>query len=153
MKVKKTERLLALDAFRGFTIAAMILVNTPGSWSYIYPPLAHADWHGCTPTDLVFPFFLFIIGVSMWFSLKKYNYRLSSAAARKILKRTLLIFAIGLFIHAFPFYNLEPSNFRIMGVLQRIAVSFGIAALLILLLRRQLYLWVLCIIVLLLYWY
>ncbi|MDX1408238.1 MAG: DUF5009 domain-containing protein, partial [Saprospiraceae bacterium] len=65
-------RLTSLDAFRGLTIASMILVNTPGSWSYVYPPLRHAEWSGCTPTDLVFPFFLFIVGVAMWYSFKKF---------------------------------------------------------------------------------
>ena len=67
------QRLFALDILRGLTIALMIMVNTPGSWSYVYPPLLHAKWHGCTPTDLVFPFFIFIVGVSMWFSFKKFD--------------------------------------------------------------------------------
>ena len=64
----KAERYLALDVLRGLTVAMMILVNTPGSWSHVYAPLRHAKWHGCTPTDLVFPFFLFVVGVSMFFS-------------------------------------------------------------------------------------
>ncbi|MDX1478289.1 MAG: DUF5009 domain-containing protein [Saprospiraceae bacterium] len=117
-------RLTALDAFRGLTIAGMILVNTPGSWSYVYPPLRHAEWEGCTPTDLVFPFFLFIVGVAMWYSFKKFDHRPSPEAWRKILKRAALIFLIGLGLNAFPFYDHSLSTLRIMGVLQRISVAF-----------------------------
>ena len=77
---KNSGRLVSLDIFRGLTIAFMIIVNTPGSWQYVYAPLRHAKWHGCTPTDLVFPFFLFIVGVSMWFSLKKYGHELNGSS-------------------------------------------------------------------------
>ncbi len=135
--MEKPNRFLALDAFRGFTIIAMILVNTPGSWSYVYPPLQHADWHGCTPTDLVFPFFLFIVGVSMWYSFKKQGHQLTKNLSWKIIKRSFLIFAIGLFINAFPFVNLELSSLRIMGVLQRIALAFCLASFLCLLLNTK----------------
>ncbi|RMF57019.1 MAG: DUF5009 domain-containing protein, partial [Calditrichaeota bacterium] len=87
-----TERLTSLDAFRGITIAGMILVNNPGSWSYVYPPLRHAEWHGWTPTDLIFPFFLFIVGVSLTFSLEK---QLATHDRKyvywKIIRRTLTI--------------------------------------------------------------
>ena len=113
----------------------MILVNMPGSWSHVYAPLRHAKWHGCTPTDLVFPFFLFIVGVAMTYSFRKYDHRLSSAAIKKIVKRTALIFLIGLFLSAFPFQK-ALSNLRILGVLQRIAIAYGIAALLYLTLDR-----------------
>ena len=92
----KPKRLLALDIMRGITIAGMLLVNNPGSWGSIYTPLRHAEWHGLTPTDLVFPFFMFIMGVSTWFSLKKYNFEFSAASLRKVLRRTVVIFAIGL---------------------------------------------------------
>ena len=78
------KRLLALDILRGITIAGMIMVNNPGSWGHIYTPLGHAEWNGFTPTDLVFPFFMFIMGVSTYFSLRKYNFEFSMAAARKI---------------------------------------------------------------------
>jgi predicted acyltransferase len=122
------KRLASLDAFRGLTIALMILVNTPGSWAHVYPPLKHAEWHGCTPTDLVFPFFLFIVGVAMWFSLKKMNHNFSWALFQKVGRRALLIFFIGLGLKAFPFYNLAFDSFRIMGVLQRIAVAFFFGA-------------------------
>jgi len=130
------ERLLSLDAFRGLTIAGMILVNNPGSWSHVYPPLLHAKWHGCTPTDLVFPFFLFIVGVSLSYSYSSFNYQFSGKALKKLLKRVALIFLIGLLLNAFPFYNMDIFTLRILGVLQRIALAFGLAGLLILLLNR-----------------
>mgnify|MGYP000155816504 CR=1 FL=1 len=91
-----TKRLLALDVLRGLTIALMILVNTPGSWSHVYAPLLHAPWNGCTPTDLVFPFFLFIVGASMWYSFKKYGKGLSSTGLKKVFKRFVLIYLIAL---------------------------------------------------------
>lgn len=145
-------RLQSLDAFRGFTIATMIMVNTPGSWSYLYPPLAHADWHGCTPTDLVFPFFLFIVGVSMWFSFKKFDYQLSPSAVQKIAKRAGLIFLIGLLLNAFPFYNTSLSELRILGVLQRIAIAFGLGAVVCLALKERQRLLIFSAVTLLAYW-
>jgi len=151
--VDVNKRLLSLDAFRGMTIAGMILVNTPGSWAHVYPPLLHAKWHGCTPTDLVFPFFLFIVGVSMRFSYAKFDYKWSASSALKLLKRTLLIFIIGLLLNAFPFYGTELSQLRIFGVLQRIALAFGIGGLIVLLTQGRR--WVLVIvsaILLLAYW-
>lgn len=122
------QRLVALDVLRGLTIALMILVNTPGSWEYVYPPLRHAPWDGCTPTDLVFPFFLFIVGVSMWFSFKKYGGGLTKSGLRKVLKRFTVIFLLGLFLNAFPNFDFE--NLRIYGVLQRIAIAYAVAAIL-----------------------
>lgn len=130
-----SKRLVSIDVLRGLTIALMILVNTPGSWSYVYAPLRHAEWHGCTPTDLVFPFFLFIVGLSVYFSFKKYDTRLSKPATYKILKRTLLIFLIGLLLNLYPYFNFE--KVRIMGVLQRIALAYGIGALLCLALNTR----------------
>ncbi|MCF6361552.1 MAG: DUF5009 domain-containing protein [Cyclobacteriaceae bacterium] len=112
----------------------MIVVNTPGSWIYMYPPLRHSEWHGATPTDLVFPFFLFIVGVAMWFSFKSYDQKMSAPAFLKILKRTALIFLIGLFLNAFPKFDFE--HLRIMGVLQRIALAYGLGATAVLLLPR-----------------
>lgn len=107
----------------------MILVNNPGSWSNIYPPLLHAPWHGCTPTDLVFPFFLFSVGVSIHFAYQfKRTNGLTQALWFKILKRSLLIFAIGLFLSLFPSFNFE--TMRIPGVLQRISIVFLCCALL-----------------------
>lgn len=105
-----SKRLYSLDVFRGMTISLMILVNIPGSWSFIYAPFKHADWHGCTPTDLVFPFFLFIVGSSMAFSFQKFNYQLKTDSFFKLLERTFLIFAIGFFLNNFPFFNRELSG-------------------------------------------
>ena len=96
--IQKYERLYALDAFRGLTIATMILVNTPGSWSHIYAPLRHAPWHGCTPTDLVFPFFLFIVGAAMWFSFSNLHHEASKSTILKVIKRTFIIFIIGILL-------------------------------------------------------
>lgn len=130
-------RYLSIDFYRGLTVAFMILVNTPGTGEHVYAPLRHAIWHGCTPTDLVFPSFLFIIGVSMWFSFGKYDRKWSPEIARKILRRTLLIFLIGLLMNKFPFYWKDWDSWRIMGVLQRLALGYGLAAVLVLTLRRR----------------
>jgi len=133
-------RSLPLDIFRGMTVCFMIIVNTPGSEEYIYSPLRHAHWNGFTPTDLVFPSFLFAVGNAMSFVMKKYESQGEGAVLRKILKRTLLIFLIGYLIYWFPFFHRVPgdgwafnpiSHTRIMGVLQRIALCYGIASLLI----------------------
>ncbi len=132
-------RLVSLDVYRGMTIAAMILVNNPGSWGAVYAPLQHADWHGATPTDWVFPFFLFIVGAAITFAIGSSREAGVSRAllVRKILRRSLIIFAIGLFLSAYPCFDL--SNLRIPGVLQRIALVYGAAALLFLWLNpRQL---------------
>ncbi|PSR11902.1 MAG: DUF5009 domain-containing protein [Bacteroidetes bacterium] len=134
------QRLLSLDIFRGMTIAAMIMVNNPGSWNHVYAPLLHAEWHGVTPTDWIFPFFLFIVGVSIAYALgrRKVEGVDRGQLIRKILIRTLLIFGIGLFLNGFPFFNL--STIRIPGVLQRIALVYGASALLFLYLSpRQLF--------------
>ena len=88
----KTQRYVALDVLRGMTVAGMILVNNPGSWGHIFPPLAHAKWAGCTPTDLVFPFFLFVVGAAMAFSFAKYNEGLTKESVKKLVKRGILIF-------------------------------------------------------------
>lgn len=130
--MEQSNRYLALDVFRGMTIALMILVNTPGSWQYVYLPLRHAEWHGCTPTDLVFPFFLFVVGVSLFFSSVKYQHALSKASLWRVGRRTLLIFLLGIFINSYPQWMTDYSQLRIMGVLQRIAVAYGIAALIVL---------------------
>ena len=126
--MEKSQRLISLDVFRGLTIAGMILVNNPGSWSNIYPSLAHAKWHGVTPTDLIFPFFLFIVGVAITLSLGK---KLNSGAPKKelyiaIVKRSVLIFLVGLFLNGFPYFNF--SEIRILGVLQRIAIVYLFAS-------------------------
>ena len=97
-----SERFFSLDVFRGATVALMILVNNPGSWSNIYPPLAHASWHGCTPTDLVFPFFLFAVGNALAFVMPKLDAAGESAFWKKTIRRTLLIFFIGVLPFTIP---------------------------------------------------
>lgn len=121
-------RLLSLDVFRGLTVLTMILVNNPGDWGNIYAPLKHAAWHGCTPTDLVFPFFLFIVGVSIVYALsgKKQLPQEHGAVLFKIGKRSLTLFALGLFLALFPSFHFD--TVRIPGVLQRIAVVFLVTA-------------------------
>ena len=132
--VAKSERLISLDVFRGITIAGMLLVNNPGNWGAIYPPLEHATWNGWTPTDLIFPFFLFIVGVSMTFSFAKAMEQGASRSAllQKSLKRAALIFLVGLSIHGFPHYIQYLPTLRIPGVLQRIAICFAIASIVVL---------------------
>lgn len=127
---EKQDRFISLDTFRGATIALMILVNTPGTWGHVYAPLRHAQWHGCTLTDLVFPFFLFIIGVSMRFSFEKYEFCKWGPLFKKVVWRTITIFTIGLLLNAFPFVrqDWDWSHFRIMGVLQRIALAYLMAS-------------------------
>lgn len=132
----QSSRLVSLDVFRGLTVAAMILVNNPGDWGNIYAPLKHAAWHGCTPTDLIFPFFLFIVGVSIAFALgtKKAKQVLSKDIIISILKRSLILFLLGIILALFPDVFLEPiktfSTLRIPGVLQRIGVVFLVCAIL-----------------------
>jgi predicted acyltransferase len=143
------ERLLSLDVFRGLTIAGMLLVNDPGTWSAIYPPLEHAAWNGWTPTDLIFPFFLFIVGVTTHLSLTSRRARGDDdrEISRQIIRRGLLIFLFGFLINGFPFFTwghvdgiADPTfaqrvidrlyHWRIMGVLQRIGLAYVFAALL-----------------------
>lgn len=130
-------RLQSLDVFRGMTIAFMLLVNNPGSWDDIYPPLEHAAWNGCTPTDLVYPSFLFMIGVSTVFSLSRarQNAVTPDKLLLKILRRGLILFLIGLFLSLFPHF--EFKTVRIMGVLQRIALVYTASSLLFVYLSRK----------------
>lgn len=146
------QRFPALDIMRGLTLALMILVNTPGSWSYVYAPLLHADWHGCTPTDFIFPFFLFMVGAALFFSQRSLTQPHITAGMRhkKIIKRTLLLFAIGLFLNAFPFMN-PLGEVRILGVLQRIALAYMFAAFIVLY-AGTIARWAVSIIILLGYW-
>ena len=133
----KTDRLLSLDVFRGITIAGMILVNNPGSWSNIYSPLQHAKWNGCTPTDLIFPFFLFIVGVTTAFSLGKIKEKEHDikAVMIRLLRRSAMLFLPGLFLAGFPTFDF--STIRIPGVLQRIAVVYLFTSLIFLFVRRE----------------
>ena len=151
-------RILALDILRGITIAGMIMVNNPGSWSNVYAPLGHAQWNGLTPTDLVFPFFMFIMGISTFISLRKYNFEASGSAIRKILRRTILLYLVGLGIAWFsltmrnfnsaeltglPFFQrLGQSmwNFdeiRILGVIPRLAICYGVASIIALTIKHK----------------
>ena len=131
------QRYLSIDFFRGVTIAFMIIVNTPGTGEFVYPPLRHAVWHGCTFTDLVFPSFMFIIGVSMWFSFGKFDRKWSAQAGWKILRRTALLFLIGLILNNFPILWENWDTWRIMGVPQRLALGYGIASVLVLNLNNR----------------
>ncbi len=128
--MESKQRLLSLDIFRGMTIAAMILVNNPGSWSHVYPPLLHAEWHGVTPTDWIFPFFIFIIGISIAYAIGKRKEQGfdKNKLIKKVVIRSLIIFAIGLFLSGFPSFPFH--RMRIPGVLQRIALVYGISGLL-----------------------
>jgi predicted acyltransferase len=121
-------RLVSLDAFRGATIAAMLLVNNPGTWAHIYAPLEHAEWNGWTPTDLIFPFFLFIMGVALTFSFGKRRAQGAGRAdlMKKIVRRSLILVGLGLVLHGFPSYDL--ATIRIPGVLWRIGLTYLIAA-------------------------
>ncbi|WP_411281161.1 acyltransferase family protein [Gemmatimonas sp.] len=143
----RPERLVSLDVFRGMTVAGMLLVNNPGSWSAIYPPLEHAAWHGWTPTDLIFPFFLFIVGITTELSRRARRARGDDERAilRQILRRGALIFLFGFLLSGFPFFTWPPAlpeatflervvdrfeHWRVLGVLQRIGLAYLFGALL-----------------------
>ena len=117
-------RLISLDVFRGLTVMAMILVNNPGDWGHIYPPLEHAEWNGCTPTDLIFPFFLFIVGVSLVYALDGGKRRggPQEAVLGRVARRAAVLFGLGLLLSLYPKFDF--SAVRVMGVLQRIALVF-----------------------------
>lgn len=154
---KKTkQRLLSLDILRGLTVAGMILVNNPGTWGSIYAPLRHAEWHGLTPTDLVFPFFMFIMGVSTYFSLRKYDFQFSWQALGKILKRSVLILLIGWAIAWFAIFlrgmsnpEMTPmeaifnfSHIRFLGVLPRLAICYGVSSLIAISVKHKYVAWI-----------
>lgn len=126
-------RNIALDVLRGLAVALMILVNTPGSWSHVYPPLRHAAWHGMTPTDLVFPLFLFIVGAAMAFSLPR-DRPPSASTVFGLIRRSLILIGLGLLLNAYPF-AVALEHLRLPGVLQRIGVCFLLAGLMLLYLR------------------
>ena len=153
------KRLLSLDILRGITIAGMLLVNNPGTWSYIYRPLEHAEWIGLTPTDLVFPFFVFCMGVSMAFSLRKFNYKLTGPLMWKIVRRTVILFLIGWAVQWFGHLvrglcrgdafadavnNLD--TLRYLGVFQRLALVYFFGSLCAVLFNRRLVPWLVAII-------
>ena len=163
------QRFYSLDVFRGATVALMILVNNPGSWAHIYSPLDHAPWHGCTPTDMVFPFFLFAVGNALAFVMPRLELGGPSLFWRKILKRSILIFFIGLMLNWFPFVKWDhdhivfkrwaytgddgnPAGVRILGVLQRIALAYLFAAIIIFLFKTR-GAFVACVVLLFGYWF
>lgn len=163
------QRYYSLDVFRGATVALMIMVNNPGSWEHIYAPLDHAIWNGCTPTDLVFPFFLFAVGNAMSFVMPRFEQAGTGSFMKKVVKRTLLIFAIGLFLNWSPFCMWQNNTIvfkpwewtssdgtlhgiRILGVLQRIAIAYFFASLVVYFLKTK-GAYVFCVTILLLYWF
>jgi len=152
------KRYLSLDVFRGMTVCFMIIVNTPGSWSHIYGPLRHASWHGFTPTDLVFPSFLFAVGNAMAFAMGKYEALGDAVFWKKTLKRTLIIFLIGFLLYWFPFWNFEKgsmeplSETRIPGVLQRIALCYFFASIILHYTSARIAMWI-GVIILFVYWW
>ncbi|HVT84468.1 MAG TPA: DUF5009 domain-containing protein [Chitinophagaceae bacterium] len=160
------ERFYSLDVFRGATVCLMILVNNPGNWAHIYPPLDHAPWHGLTPTDLVFPFFLFAVGNALSFVMPRLLAGGEGVFWKKIIKRSLLIYLIGLFLTWWPFFYwkadhlvfrhwVDPDNpqngVRILGVLARIAIAYFFASIIIYYLKSK-GAFLLGLILLLLYW-
>ena len=158
-RTKSSQRYLALDVLRGLTVALMILVNTPGSWGAIYAPFKHAPWHGFTLTDLVFPTFLFVVGNAMSFSMRKFRSQPEQYFLKKVIKRSALIFLIGLFLSAFPFVYREGgelflkdlTQMRVMGVLQRIALCYLFASLMLRYLGTRANI-VISVLILFLYW-
>ena len=170
MTAQQNSRLLSVDILRGITIAGMILVNNPGSWRYMFAPLQHAPWHGLTPTDLIFPFFIFIMGISTYISLKKTNFECTRPVVFKILKRVFGIFFIGLAlawfgmsITAWNRLAAEEMTFfarlweattgqfdriRILGVLPRLALTYGIAAIIAITVRHKFIPWIIGIVLL-----
>lgn len=160
MEKSITQRYLSLDVLRGLTVALMIVVNTPGSWSHIYAPFRHADWHGFTLTDLVFPTFLFVVGNALSFSLKKMDNVTTSNFLKKVFKRTFIIFLIGVLLNLFPFVNITNEgvtlkNFlevRIFGVLQRIALCYFFGSIIIYFFRKTSTLIAISAFILLSYW-
>ena len=161
MKQTKTERLLSLDVMRGITVAGMIMVNNPGDWGNVYAPLRHAPWNGLTPTDLVFPFFMFVMGVSMSFSFAKFGYSFNAPFVRKLAKRTVILFLLGVLISWFAlvmgsvFHPTPETSFpsalfplgqvRILGVLQRLALTYCLGSLLVIGMPSFRKLWMVCI--------
>jgi len=144
------KRLISLDVFRGIAIAGMILVNMAGLAEQVYPPLLHADWNSCTPADLVFPFFLFIVGVAIAFSLSSTEENKPTPKVYwRIVRRSLILFALGLFLNGF--WNYDWGTIRLMGVLQRISLAYLVAALIVLKVPRKGQ-WAIAILLLIGYW-
>lgn len=168
MSTLPSSRLRSLDILRGIAVAGMILVNSPGSWDYVWTPLDHSPWHGLTPTDLVFPFFVFILGMTTWLSLRKYEFVLRPAVLVKVLRRGVVIFALGLliaglvlscflsgitdsayrYLASFCTADVDWSRLRILGVLQRLAICYVVTALLGLTVRHRYLPWLVAVLLL-----
>lgn len=172
MNKTSSHRILSLDILRGITIAGMILVNNPGSWGKVYAPLGHAAWNGLTPTDLVFPFFMFIMGISTYIALRKFNFEPCKEVIFKIVKRTLLLYVVGLGIAWFSLtlrsFNLLADehlsffprlaqamwNFdkiRILGVIPRLAICYGVVSIMALTVKHQFFPHIIAVLLLLYY--
>ena len=147
--IQEKKRLLSLDFFRGLTVAAMILVNNPGDWEHIYAPLEHSKWNGCTPTDLIFPFFLFMVGISIVYAIgaRKNDKTLHRQIILKALRRSITIYIIYMAIHFLFVFNFK--NFRILGVLPRIAIVFFICVVIYTKTNFRQWLWIFSIILIL----
>ena len=155
---KDSKRLLSLDILRGITIAGMLLVNNPGTWSHLYTPLQHAEWIGLTPTDLVFPFFMFVMGVSMYFSLRKFNFKPTGSLMLKICRRTIVLFLIGWMVQWFGmwlrglydpdshFFTRMFGDLRILGVFQRLALVYFFGSMIAVLFKSKFIPWIIGII-------
>ena len=158
------QRYYSLDVFRGATVALMIMVNNPGTWAHMFVPLKHAAWHGCSPTDLVFPFFLFAVGNAMSLDIPRLQEAGPAVFWQKLIKRTILIFAIGLFINWWRFVKWDGAELvfkqwvdgtdqsrgiRIFGVLQRIAVAYCFASILAYYFKEKTIIWISAVILLL----
>lgn len=156
--MNENKRLLAVDILRGITVAGMLLVNNPGSWGHLYRPLAHAEWIGLSPTDLVFPFFMFVMGVSMFFSLRKFNFKPSASLMIKICRRTVLLFLIGWMVQWFgmwlrslynpdvAFFDIMFAKLRILGVFQRLALVYLFGSMIAILFKQRFIPWIIGII-------
>ena len=152
------KRLLAVDILRGITVAGMLLVNNPGSWGHLYTPLGHAEWIGLTPTDLVFPFFVFVMGVSMYFSLRKFQFKPSAGLMVKVVRRTVILFLIGWLVQWFGmwlrslynpdvhFFDIWWAKLRILGVFQRLALVYFFGSMAAILFKQRFIPWLIGII-------
>jgi predicted acyltransferase len=147
-------RLLSIDVLRGLTVAAMLLVNNPGDWGHVYTWLSHSHWHGCSPADFIFPFFLVIVGVSLHLAMEPQLARGKDKAAmlKSVVCRGVRIFALGVFLHLIAYALIEGRSFRLMGVLQRIAICYAVVGVLMMYVRSAKWQWIIFASILLFYW-
>jgi predicted acyltransferase len=148
---KDSSRLISLDIFRGFTITCMIVVAFQGNNSHVYNIFKNSEWNGCVPADFIFPFFIFIAGFAAYYSFIKYSNELNWKSLFRIIRRVVALFVLGLFLNIFPYFGRDSSSLRIMGILQRIAIVYGVGSIICLTVKRDYY-WILIVIILLIYW-